>query len=267
MISKFQNYFAEADGGGRAVFSLDDTYDLNENQLCPYCVIKLFGIPAGVEESVEEQIVEGEAEGAVHIATLTGFVILNDTILRKGLSPVLIADDHSGDLGYAIKALTEDGAPLSDELDLQLCTSLFYIYEFIFEEEYRDREFISKMIKKIPDLLLYTSYVYPDMLVYYPKPLPYEKDALVRAKEAFAALAAKEVIERMKQARNGEYVDDGKPHLELGDEQLNIIMGSRNEGDSYPAAAIDRSEWELYESAGFREVGNSRLLYAWVDEM
>ncbi len=65
----------------------------------------------------------------------------------------------------------------------------------------------------------------------------------------------------------GEDVEDGKPHLVLSEEQLNYIMRTRNEEDTYPASAIGRDEWENYERAGFCEVGNSRLLFVWVDEM
>lgn len=250
MITEFQDYFAEVKNNRRAVFSLDDTYDGDENRYCPYCELKIFGVPTDVEEHIAEQILAGQAEGAVHIATLTGFFILNSALLRKGWSSVQMADDHSYLLGYAMKALTEEGTPLSGDIELEFCTSLFYIYDFIFEEKYRDSEFITEMIKKMPSLLLYTSNAYLDMLVYYPSPLPYEKDVVTRVKEGFAKLAAKEVRERLAKELNGEYVD-----------------GSRNVGDTYPVSAIDRPEWELCESAGFSEVGNSRLLYACVDKM
>ena len=69
----------------------------------------------------------------------------------------------------------------------------------------------------------------------------------------------------MTKILDGEYEDDGQPHLVLSEEQLNYVMGTRNEGDTYPASAIDKDEWKIYEDAGYREVGNSRLLYTYID--
>ena len=109
--------------------------------------------------------------------------------------------------------------------------------------------------------MLYTSNVYPDMIVYYPRALSYEKDTYTIIKEGLAELAHKETVERVTKILNGEYEDDGQPHLILSEEQLNYVMGTRNEGDTYPASAIDKDEWKIYEDAGYREIGNSRLLY------
>lgn len=121
------------------------------------------------------------------------------------------------------------------------------------------------MVKQLPNLLLYTVNVYPDMVVYYPRALPYEKDAYTRIKEGLAELAHKETIERINKIMSGDYVDDGKPHLILSEEQLNYVMRTRNAGDTYPASAIDRDEWKIYENAGYKEVGNSRLLFTFVE--
>ena len=100
---------------------------------------------------------------------------------------------------------------------------------------------------------------------YYPRALPYEKDTYTIIKEGLAELAHKETVERVTKILNGEYEDDGQPHLILSEEQLNYVMGTRNEGDTYPASAIDKDEWKIYEDAGYREVGNSRLLYTYID--
>lgn len=56
-----------------------------------------------------------------------------------------------------------------------VCKPVFYIYDFIFDEPYRDSEFMTAMVNQIPNLLPYTSNTYPNMVVYYFRPLPYEK--------------------------------------------------------------------------------------------
>ena len=64
---------------------------------------------------------------------------------------------------------------------------------------------------------------------------------------------------------NGKYVEGGKPHLVLSEVQLNCVMWTRNEGNTYPAYAINRHEWKIYEDAGYIEIGNSRLLYIFLE--
>lgn len=265
MINQFCDFYAEITDKRRIAFTLDDSYGDDEYRYCPMVKLDIFGIPADVEESEAEQILDGEKSGGVHIATLIGNIISVGAMLRKGLSPVQMCDDHSYLLGYAMKALTEQGAPLFDEIELDMCSSLFYIYDFIFDAPYRDSEFMTAMVKQLPNLLLYTVNVYPDMVVYYPRALPYEKDAYTRIKEGLAELAHKETIERINKMMSGDYVDDGKPHLVLSEEKLNYVMRTRNEGDTYPASSIDRDEWKIYENAGYKEVGNSRLLFTFVE--
>ena len=265
MENRFSDFYAEVSDKRRVAFDLEDSYVDDEYRYCPSIEINIFGIPADTEESEAVRILDGEAEGGVHVATLVGNLIQNGAMIRKGLSPVQMCDDHSYLLGYAMKALTEDGAPLNDEYELEMCASLFYIYNFSFNESYRDSEFMTAMVEQIPNILLYTSNIYPDMIVYYPRALPYEKDTYTIIKEGLAELAHKETVERVTKILNGEYEDDGQPHLILSEEQLNYVMRIRNEGDTYPASAIDKDEWKIYEDAGYREVWNSRLLYTYID--
>lgn len=258
MINEFSEFYTEMVEERRTAFTLDDTYGDDEYRYCPFVTIEIFGIPADTDDTEAEHILDEEANG-IHIATLSGNIILIGAMLHKGLSPVQMCDDHSYLLGYAIKALTEQDAPLHDDVELDMCTSIFYIYELIFDEPYRDSEFMTEMVKQIPNVLFYNINVYPDMLVYYPSPLSYEKDTYTRIKEGLAELAHKETIERLDKMSKGKDVDDGKPHLVLSEEQLNYVMQTRNEGDTYPSS-INRNEWKIYGDAGYREVGNSRLL-------
>lgn len=264
MENRFSDFYAEVSDKRRVAFDLEDSYGDDEYRYCPLIKIDVFGIPEDTEDSEAERILEEEIGEGVHIAALTGHLIQSGAMIRKGFLPVQMCDDYSFLLGYAMKALTEPNAPLCDEFELEACESIFYLYDFIFDEPYRDSEFMTAMVEQIPNILLYTSNVYPDMIVYYPRALPYEKDTYTIIKEGLAKLAHKETVERVTKILNGEYEDDGQPHLILSEEQLNYVMGTRNEGDTYPASAIDRDEWKIYEDAGYREVGNSRLLFSWV---
>lgn len=124
--------------------------------------IDAFGIPEDTDDSEAERILKEESGECVHIATLTGHLIQNGAMIRKGFSPVQMCDDYSFLLVYAMKALTEP---------------------------YRDSEFVTAMVEQIPNILFYTSNVYPDMVVYYPCALPYGKYTYTIIKEELANLA------------------------------------------------------------------------------
>lgn len=49
--------------------------------------------------------------------------------------------------------------------------------------------------------------------------------------------------------------------MRLDEDELKLIMGRRHSGSSYPEEAKDCKEYAFYESNGFEEAGNSRLLY------
>jgi hypothetical protein len=45
------------------------------------------------------------------------------------------------------------------------------------------------------------------------------------------------------------------------EDQQNYILGRRIKGESYPASAIDKAEWELYHAAGFKEYLSTQVLF------
>ncbi len=61
---------------------------------------------------------------------------------------------------------------------------------------------------------------------------------------------------RSKEKRNPD-----EPQLEISSEQLNMVMGRRNDGDSYPEAYIDRKAWQPFIDTGFTEWRKTRVLY------
>ena len=118
MINEFSEFYTEIVEKSRTAFTLDDSYGDDEYRYCPFVTIEIFGIPADTGDTEAERILDGEADG-IHIATLSGNLILNGAMIRKGLSPVQMCDDHSYLLGYAMKALTEQAAKAV--IALRLC--------------------------------------------------------------------------------------------------------------------------------------------------
>lgn len=61
----------------RIAFTLDNSFGDDEYRCCPLIKIHIFGIPADTADSEDERILDGEAEGGVHIAILVGNLIQN----------------------------------------------------------------------------------------------------------------------------------------------------------------------------------------------
>ena len=76
------------------------------------------------------------------------------------------------------------------------------------------------------------------------------------AKKAHAAI--------MEMMFNGTY-DKQNPQLTLTEEQMHVVQGMRQQGDSYPAEYIDKEHWEPFLDAGFAEWNGTRVLYRFCD--
>lgn len=51
------------------------------------------------------------------------------------------------------------------------------------------------------------------------------------------------------------------PQIQISPEQLNIVLGRRNEGDTYPEQYIDRKAWQPFLDTGYTEWLKTRVLY------
>ena len=155
----------------------------------------------------------------------------------------------------------ENGDPYQD---------IYYIHEFKMLPNY-DNEFLkNRIIEELPGLILKLLHVVPDIIAYYPAPLEYEPDP---DKESRYDTLQAIVAQRLNSLTNSIDVDEkekqdiDKKMLKFGDiyqfsdDEINYIMGRRNSGSSYPEEAKDKKEYIFYESHGFQEVGDSRLLY------
>ena len=105
------------------------------------------------------------------------------------------------------------------------------------------------------------------MMIYYPRPLPYDT-RLMDIQKAIASETVSQVLARNAKLEaiqedptiDSDY-DNEEPHLALSQDQINMVMGKRVEGDSYPESAKDLPLWGYYEFAGFSEWKNTRALY------
>ena len=191
--------------------------------------------------------------------------ILGEEIERRGYNLYDMCDEINADLEYVISALCESGGVMQAH-DIHRPLNIFYIHEVEFEnEEFRDM-LLTDILINLPDIMFSHTNILPEMMIYYPRPLPYDN----RMKELQNAIAVETStqlrarMEKLKAMEEDPTIDsdyDDEPQLALSKDQINILMGKRVEGDSYPEAAKDLPLWGDYEFAGFSEWKNTRVLY------
>ena len=239
--------------------------DINyESDYIKYYSIGIFGIPHGLSEEEEDRMFS-DPDKAVRIGTIEGYLILSEEIERRGYNLYDMCDEINADLEYVISALCESGGVMQAH-DIHRPLNIFYIHEVEFEnEEFRDM-LLTDILINLPDIMFSHTNILPEMMIYYPRPLPYDN----RMKELQNAIAVETStqlrarMEKLKAMEEDPTIDsdyDDEPQLALSKDQINILMGKRVEGDSYPEAAKDLPLWGDYEFAGFSEWKNTRVLY------
>ena len=240
--------------------------DINfESDYIKYYSIGIFGIPHGLSEEEEDNIFS-DPEKAVRIGTIEGYLILGEEIERRGYNLYDMCDEINADLEYVISALCESGGVMQAH-NITRPLNIFYIHEVEFEnEEFRDM-MLTDILIELPDIMFSHTNILPEMMIYYPRPLPYDT-RLMDIQKAIASETVSQVLARNAKLEaiqedptiDSDY-DNEEPHLALSQDQINMVMGKRVEGDSYPESAKDLPLWGDYEFAGFSEWKNTRVLY------
>ena len=240
--------------------------DINfESDYIKYYSIGIFGIPHGLSEEEEDNIFS-DPEKAVRIGTIEGYLILGEEIERRGYNLYDMCDEINADLEYVISALCESGGVMQAH-NITRPLNIFYIHEVEFEnEEFRDM-MLTDILIELPDIMFSHTNILPEMMIYYPRPLPYDT-RLMDIQKAIASETVSQVLTRNAKLEaiqedptiDSDY-DNEEPHLALSQDQINMVMGKRVEGDSYPESAKDLPLWGYYELAGFSEWKNTRVLY------
>jgi len=240
--------------------------DINfESDYIKYYSIGIFGIPHGLSEEEEDNIFS-DPEKAVRIGTIEGYLILSEEIERRGYNLYDMCDEINADLEYVISALCESGGVMQAH-NITRPLNIFYIHEVEFEnEEFRDM-MLTDILIELPDIMFSHTNILPEMMIYYPRPLPYDT-RLMDIQKAIASETVSQVLARNAKLEaiqedptiDSDY-DNEEPHLALSQDQINMVMGKRVEGDSYPESAKDLPLWGYYELAGFSEWKNTRVLY------
>ena len=181
-----------------------------------------------------------------------------DSVDRRDEYMNLLCDDMDADLGYVVSALLENDGPLSIE------ETVCGIDHFYIDEVHAvDDALLPEILQVIPEMVFRHLHVYPELLSYYPEPLPHG-DLRTEQDKQFEENAKKTHAAIMEMIFNGTY-DKQNPQLTLTKEQMRVVQGMRQQGDSYPAEYIDKEHWETFLDAGFAEWNGTRVLYRFCD--
>lgn len=237
MKEEFQDFIAISEERNHCFVNLEK--DCIEKYVL-WCSVNLYGVPTDLSEEKESDIYDGNFDNAVNIGTLKGCLILCKNILENGESPYDICDDLNGDLEMAMSILQANGGLLNNE----------------YGDEYQDVFYIDELIlNNVSNIVFSLYHVEPNILCYYPQPIPYEENINKKIKREMAVIVARDILEKEDKNNNSDY------NLVLDEEQLNCILGRHNPSDAYPEEAKDKPLWSIYQKSGFVEVGNSRLLH------
>ena len=219
----------------------------------------LYGVPADREDGLYDKIFNYNYSGTIHIGKLCGWLILCKQIIADGDQPMYLCSDIGYDIGAVISCLSDPTGPL----DKDPFQDVFYIEELEMDKGYDDDDLKITILRNLSDIILNLKNVRPELIAYYPTPLPYELDIHTKIKRSMADIIFMEMAQNPFSVFTEDGIDaNGKEYqLTLDEEQLNYIMGNRNPNSSYPESAKDMPIWEFYQKAGFVESGISRLLY------
>ncbi len=237
-----QEIFSEAAYGMRVYEETSEPYDgyiIN-------CILKIYGIPDDLTDDDEEEIYGGEMGGAVRIGTVTGLLILVGQAAKTGLDIYYICNCIDGYAEFIYSALSEGDGSLAFEPYLDI----FCIDAIEMQNAFDTDDLKLRILDCLLQFLLRAYHTFPDIIAVRSKPLPNEKSIHQKIKEGMALEISRSMMSSFPDKPSAN--DEGGVRLVLDEEQQNYILGRRVKGESYPASAINKAEWELYHAAGFR---------------
>ena len=202
----------------------------------------------------------GDLTSAEHIGTISGYHVPTDLIIDLNEDPYTVCDDMNGDLESMYSVINEYTEDFMD-IDIFCLKDIFYIHEIELMPKYQGLGYEKTLLMQLPFIIVKSLRVFPSLLMYYPKPTNFDKQE--RNKEAEA-----DMVHRMEYYTQGVTKKTGEdklsifpPQKELPIKEVNRVLGRRNPGDTVPKNHRNQAIYDLYESAGFMEVGKTGWLY------
>ncbi len=220
----------------------------------PDCDTMILPCRIGIYEAPDDEEIDVAPVGE-RIGNIEGWLVLGRDIERTVPENVedtdafmnLLCDDLTVDLGFVVSALLKEDGPLSLE------HTIFGFNHFYLDEISITRpELLPRLLEELPQIIFKHMHVFPDIISYYPRPLPHEQEPPT-ALEDFAEQTKSAI---MIQMMLGE-IDVAS----LTPEQIDLLRDVQNSGTSYDEQYVDHALWEPFLDAGFDEWLDTRVLY------
>lgn len=243
---------------------LTEDFDNFVENCIQHIKIKIYGIPYDADDETADEMTT-YPDKAIKVGTIEGYLILAKEIEKRGYNLYACCDEESEELEYVISALCESGGVMKAN-NITEPIDIFYLHEIFFENKEFEDQLYHDMLINLQDIVMSHTNVYPEMLVYYPAPLPYD-NRLDQIQRAIATEAAGQAIEyrlKMDAINNDPTIDSDyeyEERLAISEDQINMVLGNRVKGQTYPEEAKNMSIWSEFEFAGFSEWKNTRVLY------
>ena len=258
----FQEVYTYCNNGSQHFLTED--FDNFEENCIQHIKIKIYGIPYDADDETADEMTT-YPDKAIKVGTIEGYLILAKEIEKRGYDLYALCDEESEELEFITSALCEDeGVMKANNITEPL--DIFYLHEINFENNEFEDQLYHDIISNLQDIVMSHTNVYPGMLVYYPAPLPYD-NRLEQIQRAIATEAAGQAIEyklKMDAISDDPTIDsdyEDEERLAISEDQINMVLGNRVQGQTYPEEAKNMSIWNEFELAGFSEWKNTRVLY------
>ena len=250
--------FSVNDDPGKWICPIDNTIDTIDHH-----AFEVYGVLEDMDDLVDEDYTPPEDYSSigVHIGTISGWLVLVGLIVNLGGDPYEACDAVSGELEAMYSVVEEYG--LDDAL--HIVDVIYYIHEIELKTEYQNKGYESILLQQLPAILVTSLRVFPDLLMYYPRPTQHEEPKLDEEAEAVLMHRISYSIDGYLKNEDSNNVAFFPPIKKLSRERvekaLNQYLGKRNPGATVPIDYRNKMLYKLYESAGFKEAGQSGWLY------
>lgn len=264
-------------------FEIGDDDELNEPDFFPCASITIRELTDSEIELMSDDPNENVELGK-EVCYLSGWLIMSDLMEEYGYDPHVLCDSQSADLEHVWSALNDRSmCPMET---INIIGNIFYAHILSIEPDYDTPEFkagflegiLGHLVKiinerlddEIEETVVNKRYICPkdrdyyiDVISYFPSPLPFDNSVAQLQTDLACGLVSA--------IRNSEFEKYMNPDAASKQEDYKVTVapqiylraaGMRISGEEpYPESAKNRAEWDLLELAGWKECGNTRLLY------
>lgn len=221
--------------------------------------LEIYKMPKKWEEI--ERIHDGEESNKKNlVCTIDGNLILSAQAYIDGENIVGMCDEYDEILEHIAAAVVSTDV---------LPPNTFAIEGITFGPACDSEKTLIEVLHMLPRFI-YKAYNVTPVIAVFPLPLPYEKTTSQIIKEKFATKIygdrMKEFFEKRASGTQDNDENENKDdcntiRLVLDEEQVNYVLGKFNKDNPYPREAKDKPLWDLFESAGFKEIGKTMVLW------